>query len=155
MAEEEEVHKRIDLVCSMLKMEDGKVKVENRKQENERQGEEEPLVIPVNIQVCSPVLLPSNGLTTPGEHVPAHRFRWLLTPVLDDAFVSSGLGILKTIQRIRTTVHVHPKSSVLMGLVLIPSNSKAIAIDTVCHALKALRIESQQRSFLPSVPRRT
>ena len=152
---EEEFHKRIDLVGSMLDMEDGKVKVENRKQENERQGKEEPSVIPVNVQVCSLVRLPPNGLTAPGEHVPADRFRWFLTPVLDDAFVFFGLSILKTIQRIRTTVHVHPKSSVLVGLVPIPSDSKAIAIDRVYHALKALRIESRQRSFLSSVPRRT
>ena len=46
---EKEVHKRIDLVGSVLDMEDGKVKVENRKRQNERQGKEEPVVIPVNV----------------------------------------------------------------------------------------------------------
>ena len=152
---EEEFHKRIDLVGSMLDMEDGKVKVENRKQQNERQGKEEPLVIPVNIQICSPVLLPSNGLTASIEHVPADRSRWFLTPILDDAFVFFALGILKTIQRVGTTVHVHPKSSVLVGLVLISSNSRGIAIDRVCHAPKALQIESRQRSFLSPAPKRT
>ena len=72
---EKKVHKRIDLVGSMLKMEDGKVKVENRKQENERQGKEQPLVIPVNVQVCFPVRLPPNGLTASIENVFAERFR--------------------------------------------------------------------------------
>ncbi len=152
---EEKVHKRIDLLGSMLDMEDGKVKVEDRKQENDRQGKEEPLVIPVNVQVCSPVLLPSNGLAAPIENISADRSRWFLTPVPDDAFVFSGLGILKTIQHIGRTVHVHPKSSVLVGLVLISSNSRGIAIDRVCHALKALQIESRQRSFLSPAPKRT
>ncbi len=95
---EKKVHERIDLLGSMLDMEDGKVKVENRKQENERQCKEEPSVIPVNIQICCPVLLSSNGLAASIKDVSADRFRWFSTPILEDAFIAFGLGVLKTIQ---------------------------------------------------------
>ena len=149
---EERVHKRIDLLGSMLDMEDGEVKVENRKQENERQGEEERSVIPVNVQICCPVLPSSNILTASTEHVTAKQLRWFSTPVLKNAFIFLGSGILKTIQHI---VHVHPKSSVSMGLVLISSDSRGIAIDRVYQALKVLQIESRQRPFLSPVPGRT
>jgi len=103
----EEVHERIDLLGSMLDLEDRKVKVENRKQENERQCKEEPSVIPVNIQICCPVLLSSNGLAASIKDVSADRFRWFLTPILEDALIFFGSGIWETIRRIGRRAHVH------------------------------------------------
>ena len=94
---------------SMLDVEEGEVKIENRKQENERQGEEEPSAIPVNVQICCPVLLSSNGLTASTGHVTAERLCWFLTPILEDTFLFFGSDILKTIPPIGRRVHVHPK----------------------------------------------
>ncbi len=78
-------------------MENRKVRIDNREQENEKQGQEDFVAIAVDIQVPLSIGLPPNGLTAATERVLADWPGCPLASILDDPSLFFDLHISETI----------------------------------------------------------